>query len=101
MTINKVDAIRSLFKGLYHKATIDAIEWKDGHTTTDEENTQITNEYNRLVTLENYQEPRRKAYKSIPDQLDQLYHDMVAGKLDSTGEWAKSIKAVKDANPKE
>ena len=101
MTINKVDAIRSLFKGLYHKATIDAIEWKDGHTTTDEENTQITNEYNRLVTLENYQEPRRKAYKSIPDQLDQLYHDMVAGKLDSTGEWAKSIKVVNDDNPKE
>ena len=101
MTINKVDAIRSLFKGLYHKATIDAIEWKDGHTTTDEENTQITNEYNRLVALENYQEPRRKAYKSIPDQLDQLYHDMVAGKLDSTGEWAKSIKVVKDDNPKE
>ena len=55
MTINKVDAIRSLFKGLYHKATIDAIEWKDGHTTTDEENTQITIEYNILVTLENYQ----------------------------------------------
>jgi hypothetical protein len=26
---------------------------------------------------------------------------MVAGKLDTTGEWAKAIKAVKDANPKE
>ena len=98
---HKVDAIRSLFKGQYHKATEDKIDWKDGHTTTNAENTQITNEYNRLVALENYQEPRRKAYKSIPDQLDQLYHDMVAGKLDSTGEWAKSIKAVKDANPKE
>ena len=98
---NKVDAIRSLFKGQYHKATEDKIDWKDGHTTTNAENTQITNEYNRLVALENYQEPRRKAYKSIPDQLDQLYHDMIAGKLDSTGEWAKSIKAVKDANPKE
>ena len=98
---NKVDAIRSLFKGQYHKATEDKIDWKDGHTTTNAENTQITNEYNRLVALENYQEPRRKAYKSIPDQLDQLYHDMVAGKLDSTGEWAKSIKVVKDDNPKE
>ena len=99
--VHKVDAIRSLFKGQYHKATEDEIIWKDGHITTNAENTQITNEYNRLVALENYQEPRRKAYKSIPDQLDQLYHDMVAGKLDSTGEWAKSIKAVKDANPKE
>jgi hypothetical protein len=25
---------------------------------------------------------------------------MVAGKLDTTGEWAKLIKSVKDANPK-
>jgi hypothetical protein len=98
---HKLDAIRALYKGQYHKATEDKIDWKDGHTTTDAENTQITNEYNRLVALENYQEPRRKSYKTIPDQLDQLYHDMVAGKLDSTGEWAKSIKAVKDANPKE
>ena len=98
---HKLDAIRSLFKGQYHKATEDKIDWKDGHTTTNAENTQITNEYNRLVALENYQKPRRQAYKSIPNQLDQLYHDMVAGKLDSTGEWAKSIKAVKDANPKE
>ena len=98
---HKIDAIRSLFKGQYHKATEDKIDWKDGHTTTNAENTQITNEYNRLVALENYQEPRRQAYKSIPDQLDQLYHDMVAGKLDSTGEWANSIRAVKDANPKE
>ena len=99
--VHKVDAIRALYKGQYDKATEDKIDWKDGHTTTDAENTQITNEYNRLVALENYQEPRRQAYKSIRDQLDQLYHDMVAGKLDSTGEWAKSIKAVKDANPKE
>jgi hypothetical protein len=29
-----------------------------------------------------------------------LYKDMVAGKLDTTGEWAKLIKSVKDANPK-
>ena len=44
---------------------------------------------------------RRSAYGNIESQLDQLYHDMVAGKLDTTGEWAKKIKAVKDANPKE
>ena len=35
-------------------------------------------------------------YKSLPDQLDQLYHYMTAGKLDATGEWHKAIKAVKD-----
>ena len=44
---------------------------------------------------------RRGSYLSVTDQLDLLYKDMVAGKLDTTGEWAKKIKAVKDANPKE
>ena len=39
-------------------------------------------------------------YASIGDQLDMLYADMVAGKLDTTGTWATHIKAVKDANPK-
>ena len=39
-------------------------------------------------------------YSSFGDQLDMLYHDIVAGKLDTTGTWATHIKAVKDANPK-
>ena len=39
-------------------------------------------------------------YASLGDQLDMLYKDMVAGKLDTTGTWATHIKAVKDANPK-
>ena len=39
-------------------------------------------------------------YASFGDQLDMLYKDMVAGKLDTTGTWATHIKAVKDANPK-
>ena len=39
-------------------------------------------------------------YNSFADQLDMLYKDMVAGKLDTTGTWATHIKAVKDANPK-
>ena len=53
--------------------------------------------------LENnsYKSNRRKEYKSVVDQLDQLYHDMTAGKLDATGEWYKSIKAIKDKYPKE
>ncbi len=43
---------------------------------------------------------RRESYPSIPEQLDLLYKDMVAGKMDATGSWATRIKAVKDANPK-
>ncbi len=37
---------------------------------------------------------------SYGNQLDMLYADMLAGKLDTTGTWATHIKAVKDANPK-
>ena len=47
-----------------------------------------------------YKKNRRKAYARISDQLDQLYHDMTAGKLDATGEWHKAVKKVKDDNPK-
>ena len=43
---------------------------------------------------------RRAGYGDIGDQLDLLYKDLLAGKLDATGEWAKKIKAIKDANPK-
>ena len=39
-------------------------------------------------------------YDTIGNQLDMLYADMIAGKLDATGTWATHIKAVKDANPK-
>tara|TARA_R100001230_G_C5567747_1_gene90397 strand:- start:15 stop:320 length:306 start_codon:yes stop_codon:yes gene_type:complete len=51
----------------------------------------------------NYQKDRKygsTAYASFGDQLDMLYKDIVAGKLDTTGTWATHIKAVKDANPK-
>ena len=52
--------------------------------------------------LENdsYKSLRRAAYDSFGNQLDMLYADMLAGKLDTTGTWATHIKAVKDANPK-
>ena len=39
-------------------------------------------------------------YASFGDQLDMLYKDIVAGKLDTTGTWATHIKNVKDSNPK-
>lgn len=40
------------------------------------------------------------SYASIGDQLDMIYADLVAGKLDTTGTWATHIKAVKDKYPK-
>ena len=68
----------------------------------DEARTAIDAEYSATQ----YQRDRRTftdsstIYASIGDQLDMLYHDLVAGKLDTTGTWATHIKAVKDANPK-
>tara|TARA_R100000734_G_C3270651_1_gene66711 strand:+ start:50 stop:370 length:321 start_codon:yes stop_codon:yes gene_type:complete len=47
-----------------------------------------------------YIRARQEAFASIGDQLDQLYWDIDAGKLDKTGEWYKAIKKVKDDNPK-
>ena len=44
---------------------------------------------------------RKTLYGDIGEQLDLLYKDIVADKLDTTGEWAKKIKAIKDANAKE
>ena len=39
-------------------------------------------------------------YPVVGDQLDNLYKDILAGKLDATGEFAKAIKATKDKYPK-
>ena len=47
-----------------------------------------------------YIQARQMAYGAISDQLDQLYWDIDAGKLDKTGEWYKAIKKVKTDNPK-
>ena len=41
-----------------------------------------------------------RTYPDLGDQLDLLYHDMVSGKGDKTGEWFKAIKTVKDKYPK-
>ena len=77
-------------------------EWNvDGLTKpTDEEltvaDTQATTDFNNSRVVKT----RRYAYGNIGDQLDLLYKDMLANKLDTTGEWAKKIKAIKDSNPK-
>ena len=43
---------------------------------------------------------RSKAYKSIPDQLDMLYHELKEfGEITKYGEWFKHIEAIKKDNP--
>ena len=55
---------------------------------------------NAAETLNGVLNKRQTEYKDFGYQLDLLYHDMTAGKLDNSGEWHKHIKAVKDANSK-
>ena len=78
------------------------IKWLEGTTEISKSNietkmTELETEYDN----NKYQRDRAKEYKELKEQLDLLYHDMVADKGDKTGEWFKHIKAVKDANPKE
>ena len=68
---------------------------------TDSQLDALASEATKLANNNVIRNTRRLAYGDIGDQLDLLYKDMLAGKGDSTGEWFKAIKAVKDANPKE
>tara|TARA_Y100000034_G_scaffold125056_1_gene174123 strand:- start:409 stop:729 length:321 start_codon:yes stop_codon:yes gene_type:complete len=44
---------------------------------------------------------RESGYPAVTDQLDMLFHEMTAsGSLTTSGSWYKTIKTVKDANPK-
>ena len=97
-----VDALQSLKPGAEWVLRGDVLEWLDSEQT--EPTTEaLAAEVTRLQGVYDgkaYQRTRATAYAEIKEQLDQLYHDMTAGKLDATGEWHKAIKAVKDANPK-
>ena len=82
-------------------ANVVTIDDKEG--ATDKDGNPVTldmSAVNAWVDPDTYKYNRVAAYPSIGDQLDLLYKDMVAGKGDSTGEWFKAVKAVKDANPK-
>ena len=96
------------------KAYPDAVTIDDGTGAFKADGTQITLVQSDIdaarVTLDSeaaaikYQTDRTTdgstTYDTIGNQLDMLYADMVAGKLDTTGTWATHIKAVKDANQK-
>ena len=97
-----VDALQSLKPNAEWVLRGDELEWLDSKQTEPTQS-QIDAEVTRLQGVYDgnaYQRTRATAYAEVKEQLDQLYHDMTAGKLDATGEWHKAIKAVKDANPK-
>ena len=79
---------------------IDTIVWENGTTPISKSDIQTKMaELQTAYDNNEYQRDRAVAYKELKEQLDLLYHDMVADKGDKTGEWFKHIKAVKDANP--
>mgnify|MGYP001440476378 FL=1 len=57
---------------------------------------ELTTSYN----AKSYQNVRETKYPSVEEQLDLLYHDMLADKGDKTGDWFAAVKKVKDDNPK-
>ena len=97
-----------------YKAYSDCVRIDDSVGAYKEDGTQITLEQSKIDTARTeldteaakvkYKTDRTTdgstVYASFGDQLDMLYKDIVAGKLDTTGTWATHIKAVKDANPK-
>ena len=101
--ISAIKAIKSDAQVSINNEDINKITWHDGNPTNIT-NDQILAKQTELQTAydnNQYQRDRAIAYKELKEQLDLLYHDMVADKGDKTGEWFKHIKAVKDANPKE
>ncbi len=80
---------------------LDKITWDDDTTPISKSDIETKMaEVQTAYDNNEYQRDRAVAYKELKEQLDLLYHDMVADKGDKTGEWFKHIKAVKDANPK-
>ena len=100
--IKTTDALQSLKPGAEWVLRGDDLEWLDSEQTEPSSDA-IAAEVTRLQAVydnKEYQRTRAAAYPKIQEQLDKLYHDMTAGKLDATGEWHKTIKAVKDATAK-
>ena len=76
--ITKIEAVRSLFgRDSYNKCRGDGVvDWKDGHTTTEEETAQIDTEFARLQTEydnQEYARNRKSEYPSVQDLVVALY----------------------------
>jgi hypothetical protein len=96
--ITKIEAVRSLFgQDSYDVCRADGyVKWKDGHTTTAKETTQIDAEVIKLQAeydAKAYSRKRAAEYPSIADQLDDIYHNGIDA-------WKTTIKKTKDKYPK-
>ena len=97
-----IKAINENAEFKFDEQDIDTIEWLNGTTPIAKSDLE-TKIAELKTTYDNnkYQRDRKTEYPNIGEQLDKLYHDMTAGKLDATGEWHKAVKAVKDKYAKE
>ena len=94
MAVTLIDALNSLGISAYCKNNdYDTIVWTDPKKTVSKADLE-----SKVVELQNaedaiqYQKDRAKAYDPIPEQLDQIYHDIDG--------WKARIKSVKDKYPK-
>ena len=92
-TVVSIDDSAGAFDKDGKSVTLDQSKIDDARTTLDAEAAAVKYKTDRTTD-------GSTVYSSFGDQLDMLYKDMVAGKLDTTGTWATHIKEVKDANPK-
>jgi hypothetical protein len=92
-TVISIDDSAGAFDKDGKSVTLDQSKIDAARTTLDAEAAAIKYKTDRTIN-------GSTVYASFGDQLDMLYRDMLAGKLDTTGTWATHIKAVKDANPK-
>ena len=93
--IEKAQAIRSLYPNAEWVLRGDELEWLDTNQTQPTE-AEIAAEVTRLeadYVAKQYQRDRAAAYPSIPDQLDQIYHEGIDA-------WKATITAVKQEYPK-
>jgi hypothetical protein len=100
----KVDAIRALGYNVNQEGdNYDYPPDSDGNEVTPPTEDAIQTKLTSLINdweKQEYQRTREPLYPEIREQLDLLYHDMASGKGDKTGEWYKTVKKIKDDNPK-
>ena len=92
-TVVRIDDSGGAFDASGNSVTLDQTKIDAARTELDTEAAKVKYKTDRTTD-------GSTTYASFGDQLDMLYKDIVAGKLDTTGTWATHIKAVKDANPK-
>ena len=92
--LNSILAINPKAEVTMNGDDLKSIQWKNGTKPIAEAD--ILAKQKELQTAydnNKYQRDRAKAYPSIVDQLDDLYHNGIDG-------WKTTIKAVKDKYPK-